>query len=151
MKITKGISDKQVKQLLFYSHSDPQILKFTNDKVRFSSLSKFKKWSKTRIIYTLSNKTGDLLGIIWFSKKDGITFAIRTYPPIRGKGYAANFMQKVMKDFLNSKDYLKMGKENIWLETHSDNTTAIKLYKKTGWKEVSEKSGKKIFIFNSTD
>lgn len=147
MQITKGISKKQVRQLLNYSQTDLQILKFTNDKTRFSSLSKFNKWAKTRVIYTLTDKTGDLLGIAWFGKINGITFAIRTYPPARGKGHSIKFMQKVMKDFLKSEDYEKMGKGTIWLETHSDNLPAISLYTKTGWKESSEKNDKKIFVY----
>lgn len=152
MKIAKGIIKKQVRQLLSYSQTDPEILKFTGDKKRFSSLSKFNKWSKNRTIYTLTDKQNNLLGIIWFGKKNGITFAIRTYPPARGKGYSAKFLTKVMKDFLKSEDYKNMGGGKIWLETHSNNFPAISLYTKTGWhEETIEKSDKKIFIYDTTD
>ncbi len=151
MQITKGISKRQISQLIKYSQTDPQILKFTGDKRRFSSLAKFDKWSKNRVIYTLTDKSKNLLGIVWFGNKNGITFAIRTYPPARGKGYSVKFLTNTLKSFLKSEDYKKMGGGRIWLETHIDNLPAINLYQRTGWKEKSEKSGKKIFVYNLTD
>jgi RimJ/RimL family protein N-acetyltransferase len=91
-----------------------------------------------------------LLGVIWFGKKNGgITFAIRLFPPLRGKGYSATFLQKVMAKFLKSEDYKKMGKTKIWLKTHSDNISAIKLYTKSDWKEIEDDGKEKTFIYQT--
>lgn len=91
-----------------------------------------------------------LLGVIWFGKKNGgITFAIRLFPPLRGKGYSTTFLQKVMAKFLKSEDYKKMGKTKIWLKTHSDNISAIKLYTKSDWKEIEDDGKEKTFIYQT--
>jgi GNAT superfamily N-acetyltransferase len=150
MKITKNITPKQIQELLAFAQNDPETLKYTNDKKRFSSLYNFNKWAKTRIIYTAVGKKESLLGIIWFSKNEyGIAFAIRMYPPARGHGLAHYFMNDVIKDFLMSKDYENMGSGTLMLETKSDNTTAIDLYTKNGWTEVKERNGKKTFVYDN--
>ncbi len=149
MYITKGISKLQTNQLIIYSKSDPEILKFTRDKKRFSSPVKFKKWSKSRVIYTLTDNGENLLGIIWFGLKDKyVSFAIRVYPPARGKGHAKKFMADVLKAFQYSQEYENMKRLPIVLETQKDNITAINLYKKTSWKTCGEKDNRLLFSYS---
>jgi len=143
--LVKGISQSQVQELLIYSKTDSQVIKNTHDTERFKNLESFKAWRPGKTIYILSDERKRLLGIIWFEKKKipevpGIhyTFAIRTYRPIRGKGYAEKFMQKAFDDFGRQKGF--------WLSTRKDNSTAIKLYEKFGFKMVNSKENRIIMV-----
>ena len=138
MIVKRGISGLQVDQLIKFTGKDELIEKFTHDSHRFKNPSNYKKWQKGKTIYTLIDKKGNLLGVIWFGKKKNpqvpdypYTFAIRVYPPTRGKGHALKFMKEAFKNFKPN---------GVWLTTHIENIPAIKLYKKFGFKELACKA-----------
>ena len=144
MIVKRGISRLQAKQLIKFTKTDEAVGQFTQDQRRFKNLATFKKWQKGKTIYTLTDKGGGLLGIIWFGEKKHpalpdhpYTFAIRVYPSARGKGYAFKFMKKAFADFKP---------EGVWLSTRPDNLPAIKLYKKFGFRELSRDPNELIMI-----
>lgn len=101
--VSQGITEAQVEQLIRFSNTDIEIRKFTSDSTRFLNREKFNKWrTGGKSIYTLSNDTGELFGIVWFGegamptkeftetidpKEWGITFAIRMYGDAREKDF----------------------------------------------------------------
>jgi len=145
-KIKKGISEKQIDQLIEYSLTDESVGKFTSDRERFKDRQAFDEWRKKgREITVMTNDNGDLLGIFWDGfmemplgdKKYDKTFAIRIYGEARGKGLAFGFMKNCIKG------------KGYWLETSDDNLAAKALYSKFGFKQVSEvdENGKIIMVF----
>jgi len=153
--IKQGILDCQIHQLIEYSHTDPDIKKFTSDSIRFQDLSSFKKWlTQGRIIYTLSDINHNLLGIIWFGQKDppinikaNFTFAIRIYDSARGLGLSQKFMRTAFIDLLkNQKQSLITG---FWLETSNDNLAAIHIYEKFGFKKIELVDGRQIMFLKN--
>lgn len=147
IKFKKGISEKQIDQLIEYSLSDESVNKFTSDRERFKDRQAFNEWkNKGREIFTLNNENDDLVGIIWTGpkemqigdKKYNKTFAIRIYGEARGKGLSLGFM----KNCILEKGY--------WLETSDDNLAAKALYFKFGFKQVSQpdENNKIIMIFD---
>ena len=158
-----GITQNQIKELIRYSRTDERIKTNTNDLIRFANKTAFMKWKKIpRKIYTLTNKSGHLLGIIWlraqalppdkdyyisFDKEFfGTTFAIRIYGNARGKGLAKDFINKTFKEYKKTKIYLGNIKKSMWLETNADNSIAIKAYRKFGFKVVSSKDEKNRIV-----
>ena len=143
-EVKKGITDKQINQLIEYSASDESVDKFTSDKERFKNREAFDEWIKGgKEIFTLTNENGDLLGIIWLGLKEipeadwrekidrdkyRLSFAIRIYGEARGKGLGIDFMKKCIKN------------RGIWLATSDDNFAAKALYSKFGFRQVSEAS-----------
>ena len=99
--IQQGILDCQIDQLIEYSNTDPDIKKNTTDPVRFKNRDLFNEWlKKGRIIYSLTDKNKNLLGVIWFGQKDppiklkaNFTFAIRIYGSARGQGLSQIFLK----------------------------------------------------------
>lgn len=156
--IQQGILDCQIDQLINFSNTDPEVKKFTSDPIRFRDLDSFKKWlQQGKIIYTLTNKQQNLLGIIWFSQKNppikinaNFTFAIRIYPPARGQGLSFIFLKTAFDDISKSKSVSNI--KNVWLEVSEDNKPAIKTYKKIGFKVFSESTNKDkiIMVLNSS-
>ena len=152
--VFKGISKNQTTQLISLTKRDSEITKYTNDIKRFGDLTKYKKWSNGKEIYTLTDDQKNLLGIIWFSKKETpevpkatYTFAIRIYPPIRGKGYAKKFMEESIKLFkspINNQNDKKI----LWLSTMISNIKAINLYKSFGFTIVRENNGKLFMLLS---
>lgn len=155
LQFNKGISLDQIDKLIKYSKSDELILKFTSDNKRFKSKSAFDKWyKKGRVVYTLSDASDTLLGIIWFGRKKiplvkkltsnverthfGMTFAIRMYGIARGKGLSTLFMKKAYSDFIRSDIYKDTPNKGFWLETYMHNTPAISAYKTFGYKIASD-------------
>jgi ribosomal protein S18 acetylase RimI-like enzyme len=129
LSILKGISGSQIFQLLSYTKKDQVIRKQTHDFDRFKSKKTFSAWEKRgKTIYTLINRNNKLLGIIWFSKKlfknHRFTLAIRTYPPIRGRGVAKRFLDTAYQNFKTTHK-----KPNFWLKTEGNNSRALKLYR----------------------
>jgi GNAT superfamily N-acetyltransferase len=153
--VQQGILDCQTDQLIEYSYTDSEIQKFTSDKTRFADKNSFHQWLlKGRIIYTLTDKDKNLLGIIWFGQKnpplEGIkanfTFAIRIYGPARGQGLSQEFMKITFKDLLINQP--KSHITGFWLETGNDNLAAIHTYQKFGFISVFQKDGKNIMILD---
>jgi ribosomal protein S18 acetylase RimI-like enzyme len=155
--IQQGILDCQIDQLIEYSHTDSNVKKFTSDSTRFADKNSFYQWQQQgRIIYTLTDDHKNLLGIVWFGHKDppintpaNFTFAIRIYGPARGQGLSQEFMKVTFTDLLkNQKDSKITG---FWLETSSDNFTAIHTYEKFGFKTVEQQDDKNIMVLNSAN
>lgn len=151
LSIKEGINERQVDQLLLYTRTDPEIARFTSDTERFSSKEKIKKWlrKEEKVVYCLVDKRDTLLGIVWFSKKVwgnyNVTFAIRLYGKVRGKGLAYWFMGECFKMYNQ-----KFKARKFWLEVSKDNLPALKIYKRFGFKKMAEsdKPGKIIMVMN---
>ncbi len=162
-KVSLKISDLQISQLICYATTDDAIKRYTSDSSRFSDMDSFNKWlSKGRKIYALSDKIGNLAGIIWFGEKNipeanliddtqkddyDTTFAIRMYGWARGKGLAKSFMEDCFKDFTE-----KYGNKGIWLEVSCDNKPAIALYEKFGFSRITnpDSENKILMILDET-
>jgi len=140
MRIKKGISKKNIEELIKYSNSDERIRKFTSDGKRFASKKSFGEWrKKKRVIYSLIDEKENLMGISWFGKEgEGFTLAVRVYGEARGKGLSESFLSETMVDFMKSEEYLGAENKNWWLETSVDNLAAIKLYEKLGFEKFGE-------------
>ncbi|MDD4938502.1 MAG: GNAT family N-acetyltransferase [Candidatus Shapirobacteria bacterium] len=142
--IQQGILDCQIDQLIDFSNTDPEVIKNTSDPIRFKDLNSFNNWlEKGKIIYTLTDKNHNLLGIIWFSHKNppiktnaNFTFAIRVYPPARGEGLSLDFTTSAFTDLLKSKESSKI--VGFWLEVSNSNQAAIKTYEKFGFQKISK-------------
>lgn len=153
--IKQGISDCQIYQLIEYSHTDPEVKKFTSDSTRFKDLLSFKKWlAQGRIIYTLSDINQNLLGIIWFGQKNpptkisaNFTFAIRIYGPARGKGLSQNFIKTAFTDLLQNQKHSQI--TGFWLETSIDNFAAIHTYEKFGFKKIDLADDRQIMFLKN--
>lgn len=124
----KNITDSQIAELINYSVTDSQIIKNTSDKTRFADLSAYKSWftQKKPTIYTLTDKSNHLYGLIWFESD---TFAIRLYDKARGQGLSYDFMKQAFDDFKP---------KNVWLKCSADNIPANLTYKKFGFKQTTE-------------
>ena len=143
-----GLTDSQIAQLINYSATDPQIFQYTSDKTRFATRTDFDSWLDRRqpAIYTLSNKEGDLCGLIWFEKDDSLpgfeyTFAIRLYEKARGQGLSFDFMKQAFDD---------LKPQNVWLKCSADNLPAAATYKKFGFKQITDpdENGKIIMTYS---
>lgn len=153
--VQEGISEKQIEELLCYSKNDKEIIKFTSDTKRFSDRSAFDLWKQNKQIFVLTNSTKDLLGLIWFGKKEmphdlnqkypdyQTTFAIRIYDKARGKGLSRWFMEEAFKHVHD---------KHIWLQCDSKNEVAQKLYAKFGFKPIdkSTKTNSVCMIYENT-
>jgi len=148
--VKKGLSDKQIDQLINYAATD-EGLKFTSDPKRFKDKESFTEFSKEILAYyTLTNDDDDLLGIIWFHDlpipiasearqshaEYGISFAIRLYGEARGKGLALPFTEEVIADFKETKEYQNHPHKKIWLSVSPENEPAVALYHKLGFKDL---------------
>ena len=157
--IKKGLSEKQIDQLINYAKTDDG-LKYTSDHKRFKDKDSFEEFSKEILeYYVLTNEEDDLLGIIWFHDLDlylnkespsdyGISFAIRLYGEARGKGLALPFTEEVMSDFENSEAYKSHPHKKIWLSVSPENEPAVALYRKLGFKdlEINKEHNKLLMV-----
>ena len=164
LSILKGITVNQRRELISNTKRDPEIKINTHDLDRFKSLNTLASWEKRKkIIYTLVDSQLRLRGIIWFgkksmpkgtgnklrSKKSTYTFAIRIYPPFRGKGLAKKFMKAAIKDFIFSNRGAK--NSTLWLETIKGNEIAKNLYGKFGFIKNGEIGNEEIMTLNLKD
>lgn len=176
-RIKQGFTDAQINQLIDYSKSDPELKKFTSDPQRFATRDGFDKFSTHILAYfTLVDDSDNLMGLIWFDdfampkhviptdakeRRDpstgawddnyedyGISFAIRVYEDVRGKGLAVPFTKKALEDFLKTKDYKQKTNNGIWLAVSPDNYPAISTYEKSGFKKIGmwEEKNKQLMI-----
>lgn len=150
--VKKGIAQKQINQLIEYSHTDKDVLEFTHDSRRFNNLESFNLWKgRGTFVYTLLDEANNLLGIIWYEalylpyknrvldhnpKEFGITFAIRLYGGARGKGLGVPFTKATLEDFKKSELFNSVTNKGIWLSVKKDNIPAIKVYEHSGFKSV---------------
>ena len=159
----EGITSFQINQLIHYSRQDLHVRHFTSDAKRFSGTEEYYDWlKKGKAIYTLSNTKGDLSGIIWFAARSVpeanftedlnpsdyfLTFAIRMYSSVRGKGLGGDFINTALKKF---KDRFMTEDLAIWLEVSEDNAPAINLYNRVGFKKVTQPNNKgKVIMINN--
>lgn len=155
--VQQGILDCQIHQLIEYSHNDLDVQKFTSDSTRFNDLSSFKNWLiQGRIIYTLTDKNKNLLGIIWFGQKEppvdikaNFTFAIRIYGSARGQGLSQEFMKIAFDDLLKRTEKTKI--TGFWLETSVNNFTAIHTYEKFGFKKNNLIDNRQIMFLKNAN
>ena len=142
-----------IRQLIEYTLSDSDVQNNTHDGERFSNEDTLNTWlKKGRDIFILTNATEDLLGIIWFGKKDfpdyvletkfdptiyKSMFSIRLYGKARGVGLAYPFASTVITAYIKSEQYQQLGSKGLWLCTFSHNIPAIKLYNKLGFQRVA--------------
>lgn len=103
LTVLKGISKAQITQLLSYTKRDKLIRTQTHDFDCFRNKKTFLSWRlRGKVIYTLINRAGKLLGIAWFNKKrlkeDKKMPEIRIYPPARGKKIERKFLEVVNKN-----------------------------------------------------
>ena len=154
--VEKKISEKQIEELVGYAASDEEVQENTHDKERFATYKKAQEWlSGERTVYTMTNEKGGLLGIVWFEKlslPDGNltevvdrevyshTFAIRIYPPLRGKRLAKKFMDVCFQD---------SGLKKVWLSVKQSNIPGITAYKKFGFKQITtpDSEGRVVMIY----
>ena len=146
-QIKKGLTDKQIDQLINYAATD-EGLKYTSDQKRFKNRESFDEFSKEILAYyILVDNEDNLLGIIWFHDLDlylnkekpseyGISFAIRLYGKARGKGLALPFTEEVMADFKETEEYKTHPHKKIWLSVSPENEPAVKLYRNLGFKDL---------------
>ena len=152
--VYRGISEPQIGQLVVYSGSDPEVVRFTSDSERFQDRDAYERWlKKGRTVYTLSNGEGNLLGLIWYGAEPipqrefivslnpdlyGFTSARRTYAEARGKGLAAPFSQICQVDFTSLSAYLQRPSPHFWVENSADNIPAMKLADVLGYRVVTK-------------
>ena len=153
LSFCKGITVEQAEEIVLYANQDESVMKFTSDPKRFKDNLAFHEWlKKGRSIYTLSDISGKLAGVIWFGPKEmpykpytealdrdayGITFSIRIYGHWRGKHLARRFSEMAFADYYKSQEYLGVPNKGMWLETSADNTPAVTAYEKYGFHTVT--------------
>lgn len=151
--VSEGISAAQIKQLVEYSRTDAEVIRYTSDSTRFQDFESFQRWfAKGRTVYTLTDLTEKLQGIIWFGlltiprenlfrsinpENYPFTFAIRVYQDIRGSGCAVGFMAIAFADFISTAEFQDCPGKGIWLETQTDNQAALGLYQRFGFRIAS--------------
>lgn len=150
LHINLGISEKQIRQLITFANTDPEVMHQTSDHKRFANLEAYEQWRKKgRTVYTLTNEKEDLLGILWIGEESlpdeqftksfdqalyGVTFAIRLYGQARGHGLTQTFMKQTFTDFQTTNPTKH---PSIWLETSENNTPAVKSYTKFGFEQAA--------------
>ncbi|MEK9179253.1 MAG: hypothetical protein AAB893_02180 [Patescibacteria group bacterium] len=154
-----GITEKLIKEVLYYSTNDESVVAFTSDSKRFKDRVAYDEWiKKGKTVYTLVDTQEKLAGLIWFNKKPlqfesinsldyDTTGAIRTYGTARGAGVSKLFLTEALSIYKKTIEYRTSGK-GIWLETSVENLPAIKLYTECDFRRLglNLKNGKEIYI-----
>lgn len=158
LTITDRLTDNQIEQLVYYAKHDPEVLENTGDKKRFPTFDVARAWTEGKAIYGLThdiNEDADLLGIIWFEKMKlprnveyssrdfdknsfGITFAVRIYSSVRGKGLLEPFVRKVLANFLGSDFYRSEKQNGIWLRTSNEKVIRTCSKDIVGFRQISK-------------
>lgn len=135
--------------------SDTELHAFTSDYERIC-VNGYEAWfAKKRFPFALFDQRGNLAAIIWFGPKElpyeGVvpttpqvpwhTFAIRTYPPYRGKHLAFPFAEFVVRVHAQL-----FPKTPVWLRTDSQNSGAIRLYEKLGFTKNLSATGHETHV-----
>jgi ribosomal protein S18 acetylase RimI-like enzyme len=159
LAVKQGLTDKQIDQLIEYANSDPKVIEFSSDSTRFANREAYNRWlKKGRSVYSMTDESGDLLGIIWYGREQmpagkdfssnvvpgdyGVTFAIRVYGAARGKHLAGKFMLAAQSTYVSSQDYSTIVSKGIWLETSESNIAAVTAYRKFGYRQVTQADDK---------
>lgn len=161
-QVKKGISSKHITILIEFSLNDPQVLKFTSDNKRYSSLKNFQKNKHKRYYYSLIGENNDLAGLIWFTKKSipigkynhkfeyqkyGLTFALRIYDKYRGKGLSYPFLKSAYFKYKKTNIYKTNKNNKLWIRVNKNNVPALKTYYKFGLKNITDtKLHKKLIL-----
>lgn len=130
---------------------DESLRAMTRDLSRFSTAGQLAEWLPGHDIVCLQDPAGSLLGVVWVVRKalpersdyfdpelirthgPGLTWAIRTYRPARGRGLSTVFAEIALERLLD-----KRGEErSLWYQTKAENTKARNLAKRVGFTEVS--------------
>lgn len=155
LTVNEGISQNQIQQLIAYANTDEKVRKFSSDPKRFKDVAAFEEWlKKGRTIYTMTDASGELLGIIWYGPEGlpqkkfirevenpehyGTTFAIRVYDKARGKHLARKFMAAAQTAFENSPAYKLNQAPGVWLETFAENSAAVTSYEAFGYERITD-------------
>lgn len=136
--------------------SDVRLREMTRDLARFSNAGQLASWKPGRDLLCLVDDRRSLLGIQWIADKPlprredysdpellrdpapGMTIAIRTYGPARGRGV----LTKDFADFSRNKLLDRRGRPGaVWFETKAHNQAARALGKQAGFVEVSGEAG----------
>lgn len=156
-KYTGNLPEPLLDQLITYStdHQDIDLQRMTSDGKRFGIEEKRNAWFvKNRMIYTFSDSSAKLYGILWIGKEgipkdtvlfDGInpddyqfTYATRLYGSARGAGLGRLQMKVAFEDFIKSSAYQKYDGSGFWAQTSSDNVPVIKRDETIGFQRISE-------------
>lgn len=145
LTIKRGLTKAQIQQLINFAQTDALVRKFTSDQDRFKNKAAYNQWrEKDRTIYSLVDNQDNLVGIIWFGEKElpknskyKVTFAVRLYPPVRGRGLAATFVRTIFSHHFATDEYKKLNSRGVWLETVRTNERAVHLYDKLGFVQIT--------------
>jgi len=153
LHISRGIGEEQIDYLIFYSNTDENVAKYTNDRERFRNRQSFERWlTKGRIVYTLSGINDVLLGICWFGEEKipyrtfllpidpvlyQFTSALRVYNGMRRRGLSTPFFQRCHRDFMENPAFSQSDYKGFWAATSVDNIPAIKVLEKLGYSRVT--------------
>lgn len=168
LTIKGGLTSKQINELINYAKSDKAVKTYTLDPKRFRNKQTYEQWLKMgRCPYSLCDRKGSLLGLIWFRHKDipkvnrisdfrnldtshyQITLAIRTYGSARGKGLARQLILKAFQLYSNTDNFKNILGQGVWLTTSINNTPAVNTYKNL-FTQISDPDdrGKIIMVFD---
>lgn len=152
-KLKRQLEEKQIKQLLEISQTDPLIKKFTSDEKRFKDLATFGTWSKhTPDKFVFVDEEANLIALVWFSHKKipiigfqgyDWSLALRVYAKVRGRGLAKEFLNLALNSFRR-----QFPDRKLWLTTSFNNLAAIQTYEKFAFKKVSQanENGKILMV-----
>ena len=90
-----------------------------------------------RIYYVALDPSGQIIGGVGIAEFDGIENCAKLQKlylvdSVKGKGYGKELL-KIAEDWARSAGY-----QNIYLETHTNLSVALKLYEKMGFKQIKK-------------